>query len=385
VKVIISTSAKFHAFHLARELDKRGMLFKIFTGYPFFKLKEEGINKSKITSMFFPYAVFRILRKNSFVMKFLPIRFWYKQVFDYISSIFINNCDVFVGWSSSSLYSIKRAKKRGIVTILERGSAHIEYQNDILCEEYLKYGIQMHPIERKIIEKELKEYIEADYIMVPSSFARSSFIERGVDKDKLIVVPYGVDTNRFKKIEKEDDIFRIIYVGSISIQKGIPYLLKAVSELNRKDIELILVGKVQHEMKKILDEYRGVYKFVGRISQKELYKYYSNGSVFVQPSIHDGFSMVIIEAMSCGLPVIITKNTCGEDIVSNGKEGFVVNIRSSEEIKKKIIYMYNNPEERNIMGDAARNTSSKITWSKYGESIEDVYKKIILGKNNGGK
>ena len=77
-----------------------------------------------------------------------------------------------------------------MVTILERGSTHILFQNMILKEEYKKFGkeFSIHPA---VIKKELQEYKEADYISVPSFFVRDSFTAQGIQEEKLLVNPFG--------------------------------------------------------------------------------------------------------------------------------------------------------------------------------------------------
>jgi glycosyltransferase involved in cell wall biosynthesis len=119
----------------------------------------------------------------------------------------------------------------GMITILDHGSSHIEYQRDILKEEYEILGIKPKPYylpHPKIVEKELKEYEEADYICLPSSFAKRTFLEKGIPENKILHIPYGVDLSNFKQIPKNDNIFRIIFVGSLSIRKGVYYLLKLI-------------------------------------------------------------------------------------------------------------------------------------------------------------
>jgi len=125
------------------------------------------------------------------------------------------------------------------------------------------------------VKKELQEYEEADYISVPSLFAKGTFLEESVLEEKLIHVPYGVHLDEFIQIPEEDNISRIVYAGSIALWKGVHYLLQAYSELKFPSLELFLVGGLNEDIKPFMRMYERNYRWVGHVPQKHLYKYYS--------------------------------------------------------------------------------------------------------------
>ena len=129
---------------------------------------------------------------------------------------------------------------------MERGSTHILFQNEILKEEYDLLGLKPNLPSSHIIEVEQEEYKIADHIMVPSEFAKNTFIKKGFDGSKISKVPYGVNLSLFKSKKKiKDTKFRIIYTGMLSVRKGVIYLLEAFSELNLKNAELVLIGSMK--------------------------------------------------------------------------------------------------------------------------------------------
>ena len=380
MKITISTGGKFHAFHLARQLENRGFLQRIITGYPKLKLRNEGIGSNQIKSFPIPFLFEHVLSKVKFLKKRIPINYIYKVVYDTLASRHVNDCDILIGWSGNCLKSIVKAKNNGAIVVVDRGAAHIQFQDEILREEYNKYGVEIKPIDKLIIRRELLEYDLADYIMVPSHFVKRSFVEKGINENKVLVCPYGVDISRFKKVRKEDSTFRIIFAGAISFQKGVQYLLNAVSELDIENFELVLIGRIENkEMKNLIKNSKNC-RFVGRIAQDELYWHYSQGSVFVQPSIQDGFAMTIIEAMACGLPIISTVNVGGSDIVEDDKNGYIINIRDVKAIKDKILKLYNNREMLNRMSENAMKTAKIYTWNRYGEIITKIYSDVYNEK-----
>jgi len=379
MKITISVGGRFHAFNLAQQLFKRGHLQKLITSYPKFEVAKYGIPKEKIKSIIIKEIIERGWRKLPYFLRniYNP-QYLIHEIFDKSASKKIEKTDIFVGWASFALNSFKKAKKIGMLTVLDEGSSHILYRRDIVKEECEKFGIKPELPHPKLVEKELREYEEADYITVSSLFARRTFLEKGIPENKIIHVPYGVDLSDFKQISKNDNVFRVIFSGGMSLRKGVHYLLQAFSELNLPNSELLLIGAFNDEIKPFFKKYEGKYKWLGHIPQKELYKYYSQGSVFVLNSIEDGFGMVIIQAMACALPVIATTNTGGEDIIRDGIDGFIIPIRNNNSLKEKLLYFYQNPAICQQMGQSAKKrVSSGFTWDGYGNKIIKAYEHAL--------
>jgi len=235
MRVVVSVNGRFHGFDLAAQLYKRGHLDRLITSYPKYKVKEWGIPSEYIVSFLSVEIMKRAwARSNRFLSNSWDATHWMQSYFDRKASGNIqDDTDIFTGWSSSSLLSIKIAKAKGILTVLERGSTHIEYQRDILVEEYERYGQSIPRLPtQSVVERELEEYQLSDYISMPSQFARNTFLNRGFSADKLIVVPYGVDLSNFCQLPKKDNTFRLIFAGGMSLRKGVHYLLQAFAELD---------------------------------------------------------------------------------------------------------------------------------------------------------
>ena len=249
---------------------------------------------------------------------------------------------------------------------------------EILQEEYGILGIKKKVLDPRLEDLCIREYSSADYISIPSSFAMKSFLAKGTPSDKLLVTPFGVDFAEFRRIPKEDKLFRVIFVGNGSIRKGLHYLLRAVSGLKLRNFETWVISGISEEMKPYMARYKDCYRYLGTVSFYKLYQYYSQGSVFVLPSIEEGMALVLLQAMACGLPVICTPNTGGEDIIRNAVEGFIVPIRNPQAIREKILYLYEHPEALGEMAEAAyRRAHNDFSWQQYGQRMILNYKKII--------
>jgi glycosyltransferase involved in cell wall biosynthesis len=266
----------------------------------------------------------------------------------------------------------------GAKAVLERGSGHIKHQRDLLRAEAERVGTNVNLPTPKVIEKEIREYEQAEYIVIPSHFAERSFLKHGIDSSKLIRVPYGVDLEEFPQEEKADDTFRVVYAGRMSLRKGVHYLLAAFSELSLPDSELLLLGSKQPEIVPFFEKYEGQFCYLGHKPQDQLYQYYSQGSVFVLNSIEDGFGMVIPQAMACGLPAICTEHTGGPDIVRDGTDGFIIPAQDTEKLKEKLLWCYENREDCKAMGEAARERVEKrFKWKNYGDRVVSKYEEVI--------
>jgi len=377
MKVNISVFGRFHAFNLAQQLKKYNVLNKLITTYPKFKVKKWDLKDKDIETELLLEVLRRYSQKIPLIDNELLVNFG-KKIHAKNNIKYLKECDIFVGWSGASLETIVEAKKQDKISIVVRGSSHYNYQMDILKEEYSLINKEFNP---NILhwQRELLEYELADYIQVNSSFVKRTFIEQGIPEEKIIMINTGVDLKEFQQTQKDDNIFRIIFAGRGSLRKGYHYLLEAVYELNL-DLEVWHLGSIDEEIQPFLDKYK-TEKWIlkGHKPQKELYKYYSQGSVFVLPSLEEGLAMVQAQAMACGLPLICTTNTGGEDFISkDGKEGFVVPIRDVEALKEKILYLYENQDIAKEMGQNAKQTISiGYTWDDYGNKIVEKYKKIM--------
>jgi glycosyltransferase involved in cell wall biosynthesis len=387
MNITVSVFGRFHAFYLAHQLQKHGHLQRLITSYPKFEVRKYGITDSKTCSLLTYELVRRgLTRVPSWIKPDMDLRFWLSERFDHAACSHIpKGTELFIGWSSFSEEGLLRARGLGAVTILERGSSHIEYQRDILHQEYSKYGLEACLPHPQIVEKEKREYAIADYIEVPSTFAYQSFVEKGIDEKKLIRGFRGVDLSNFHKLPKQDNVFRVVFAGAMVLRKGVHYLLQAFVELNLPNSELWLLGGKKPEIESFFRKYDGYFRYFGAVPQAKLHEYYSQCSVFVICSIEEGLAMVQPQAMACGLPLICTTNTGGEDLIEDGKEGFIVPIRDVDALKERILRLYDQKDLCHKMGQAAyRKVRSGLTWDDYGDFIVQQHQDIISkrGGNN---
>ena len=390
MNVTILGKGRFHLFDLARELQARGHLRRLITSYPAFEAVKFGVERRHVKSLVFYEVVDRLWRYvPASIRSAINTQYVFAQSLGKHAARHIpEDTDVLVAGSSFALHAIRRARALGVkVVIVEHGSSHIVYQRDILEEEYRRFGMEVIVTHPRVVDKEIEEYAEADFIAIPSSFVRRSFIEKGVPEEKLLHIPYGVNLDNFYPADRETDTFRVIHCGTLSLRKGVQYLVQAFAELGLKDAELWLVGSLTDEVRPILRKYAAHRNIVhmGPFPQRELVKYYNRCSVFCLASVEEGLAMVIPQAMACGLPVVCTTNTGGEDVVRHGQDGFVIPIRDVQAIKEKLILLYQNRELCREMGRSARErVNAGFSWSDYGERAVAAYRYALNTSRGAG-
>lgn len=238
-----------------------------------------------------------------------------------------------------------------------------------LCPEFAD-TLQLAQIEAFALNSS-REPHAADRIVAGSDFVRSTLIDNGVDPSKITVVPYGADTLCFRPPppRRHARIVRVLFVGQLGQRKGIKYLLEAVKRLDRRDLELVVVGDPVGGTSGLM-RYRGLFTHVTGVAHAEVHRWYQSADMFVLPSLFEGSARVTYEALASGLPVITTANS--GSVVRDGIDGFIVPIRDVDALAAKIAGLADDRTLREQMGRNARARAEQFTWARYRRSIAAV-------------
>ncbi len=301
---------------------------------------------------------------------------WDKYLFDYYTSRHLPDCDIFSGLSSSALLTGAKAKQAGAKYVCDRGSTHIRFQDRILREEYDRVGIAFAGIDPRIVEREEAEYALCDLVTVPSDFVHRSFMVEGMAASRIEVVPYGVDVQGFRPVaEPERSTFDVLFVGALSVRKGVGYLLEAFEKLEHANKRLHLVGGLTAELRERVRNFasrRDDVHLFGHVRQGELPFHMSRAHVLVMPSVEEGLALV--QAMACGCPVIATVNSGAENLFVHNVEGFIVPPRDPDAIAGYLQKLANDRDLRDRMAAAALAKVKTLGgWDAYGERIYRVF------------
>jgi glycosyltransferase involved in cell wall biosynthesis len=373
-RVVVVSGEKFHAYHLARGAHRAGWLRRFVT--TIFDRREPGVPPERVVEIPLAAHAARLIRRlplpGAQVWAYLVGDNW----FDRSARRYAGDADIYHAFNHHALHGMRAAKSAGAVSVVERASAHPVVQDALLREEFARFGLRYPAANRWIVAKHLREYAETDWIVVPSEFVYRTMVAGGVPASKLRLLPLGVDTERFRPADGHDGVFRVLFVGAISLQKGLPYLLEGfrLAGLPRGRSELVLVGAPAPDAGAFLPRYEGLYRHVPFTTHENLAALYQSASVFVLPSLQDGFGMVAYEAAACGVPVIVSENVGAS--VPDGEGGFVVPIRDAEAIADKLAYLYAHEAIRRRMGTAAREHVSRRTWAGYHQELIRHYREI---------
>lgn len=244
---------------------------------------------------------------------------------------------------------------------------------------------------------------KADLIVAISSEIKDQLLGAGVKPEKIRLLPNGIDTNKFcpvsdsqkkslrSRLSISDDTVLFIFVGRIVKSKGIPVLIRAWNEIYKKypGVKLLLVGSgsysfdnYEHEVKKFIEDnsLRESVLMVDEVDDVD--RYLKASDVFVFPSEYEGFPLATMEAMACGLPVIMT-NVGGSQLIDSYRNGIVIERNSREELQKAIEWILNHPSDMLKMGMNARNTISSYSMDNLADKYISMSKSLVDQRDNG--
>ena len=251
-----------------------------------------------------------------------------QNLFESFAKKRVGRSSVFWGWNGHNLTAFEAAKSAGQRIVCERGSTHAAWASRRLSTVYKDLGwgdtkSEIHPRDLRAA----KEYELAGKIVVPSRFVRDTFLEEGISEDRLHMNPYGVDVDRWSKIQgskRSDGPLVFVYTASITPRKGAHILLRAWEKAALRDSELWLCGGVHMPIKELGLPVCDNVKILGFMQHDKLEEIYNRASIYVLPSFEEGMARSGLEAMAAGLPLIITEETGLTDVMTPGRHGWVV-------------------------------------------------------------
>jgi glycosyltransferase involved in cell wall biosynthesis len=285
-------------------------------------------------------------------------------------------------------YAAQQKTKRNIATVADVYSAHSAHVLDFLKPEYEKFNLNINESYFAIaLERDHRFLNYETNIITTSSYVRDSFADFSFGKN-IYIAEYGFLGNKdvinnynhglIKQESSNSSTLKLIYVGTISVEKGVHYLLEAIKKLNFSFVQLDLIGSVKSGQEKVFRTFlnkKGI-NFLGHKSNSEVKSILPNYSVLIQPSLSDAYSISVVEALEHALPVIVTENTGIKDSIVKYETGEVVTTANSEAIVSSIEKMLK--KEYRVM--LAQNIQKFIRADleyPYPLKVLDIYKNIL--------
>jgi len=350
---------------IARGIDNVGNDFDL----------DSGENYNWITEVVRQFAslTLRVLGKLNFKNQQQLLLF---RLFDYLSlsiierNNLVNNESVLIVRNGMSYKSLVYAKSRGARSIVHNQWCHPTTQFSDLKKGYLSQKIGFTPFSASRGELQIRDYSVANMQWSISSLVSSSLKNNGISNDNILQSPLGVDVEKFKAvnlIEKKNKFFQILFVGNVNIEKGVHILLKALDITGITGIRVVFNGNIANYFIPIFNKLliplkRRNIEVV--LNPGDPILNYQESSLFVLPSIHESFGLVVLEAMASGLPVIVSDKVGAKDCVNENNNALIFTSSDVKQLAECISYFYENPEICKKFGLESSKIAKDYTWDK---------------------
>ena len=299
------------------------------------------------------------------------------QALDHKVSLALSNhsSQILHAYEDGCSSSFARAKQQGIQCSYELPIAHWATARRLLAEEAERHP-EWEPTlestrepEEKLCQKE-EELRLADRISCPSQFVLDSIPLEIRQKTLCQVSPFGSPPCEPVDFERstQSDTLRLLFVGSMSQRKGLADLFDAMELLNGEPISLTILGQPSMPMEFYRKQF-SEFAYFPPCPNSKVREIMKTHDALVLPSIVEGRALVQQEALSCGLPIIVTPNAGGKDLVDEGITGHLIPIRSPEKIATAIRTLI--AERKNIdeIRKLCQKKAKQFTWVSYAQNI----------------
>jgi glycosyltransferase involved in cell wall biosynthesis len=287
------------------------------------------------------------------------------------------NSQILHAYEDGCSSSFARAKELGIQCSYELPIAHWATVRRLLAEEAERYP-EWEPTlestrepEEKLCRKE-EELRLADRITCPSQFVMDSIPLEIRQKTPCQISPFGTPPHKpvgFERFRKNDNL-KLLFVGSMSQRKGLADLFEAMKLLNGEPVSLSILGQPSMPMEFYLKRL-AEFAYFPPCPNSKVREIMKEHDALVLPSIVEGRALVQQEALSCGIPIIVTPNAGSEDLVEDGKTGYLIPIRSPKKIAEAIRAMIENKNHKEEIRKLCQIKAKQYSWSSYAQRIID--------------
>lgn len=291
-----------------------------------------------------------------------------------------NNVDAVICFDSNCtvLFDILKRKAPHIKRIMDVSIANRLYMKEQFIEDIERSGQDEIREEQKYLWNENNckrfeaEIRDSQFFIVASNIVKDSLKFSGVKETQIGVVPYGVDLTKFTFVNKDvlKKPLKLIYVGQVTYRKGIHHLLKVMETFSKEDVILKIAGGYSKDSK-LYQKYKNMpnIEFLGFVTRDRLAKEYQSADVFVFPTLGEGYGLVVLEAMSCGVPVISSDHAGGNDAITPYEDGLVFKAGDDDELRKSIQWFIDHPDRLPELSRNAHIKSLSFSWEKYYSNV----------------
>lgn len=291
-----------------------------------------------------------------------------KMAFDRAVARSLPPADVVLGIYGSAALTLRAARDRGALTVLNFVNSHPAEHNRFLRELASLHGESHEFMPDRVVQRVERELSLADLVLAPSRFVANQLLERGLPRTRVAVIPYGVDLEAFSPdMDRPANAqIRCLYVGQISHRKGIPVLLRAAGQL--PEMQFLLTGPVVTQS--LLDDLPPNVRWMRPVSHAGIAALMRKGDIFALPSVEDAYPLAVLEAMASGMPVVVTDHVGTSEMIEDGVSGFIVPAGDSIALSDRLRRLADDSELRVRMGAAGRShLANGQSWGHYANRV----------------
>ena len=280
--------------------------------------------------------------------------------------------------------TFEAARDLGLRRIYDLPIAYWETAQKLLREEVARspdwaFSLAGASDSEEKLARKARELEAADLIVCPSNFVLESLPDHARRNQSTVVAPFGSPAVRSEiAISKETKSgpLRVLFAGGMTQRKGLADVFAAMRLLKSKNVELVVMGSPLRELAWYQQQYPD-FRYEPPRPHEEVLELMRSCDALLLPSIVEGRALVQQEAMSCGLPIIVTKNAGGDDLVVEGQTGFLVPIRAPEAIADRLDWLLAHRSELNGMRIAAQSKAAEFTWTSYGDQVVAAIRRLL--------
>lgn len=290
--------------------------------------------------------------------------------------------DAVICREDAALRTFQRACERKVLRIYDLPTAHYELTRRLMSDEiecFPELEADLAPsieyAENRILHKD-RELDLADWILCPSHFVKRSLLSGGYSEKSIHVLPFACEPRWLEcSSRKRGNV--VLAVGQISVRKGVHRLLKVWKEIGAyRTHTLRLIGDMRLPSEYI-SKYKGCYEHMHPLPRKELIHQYAAAKMFVSNPMSEGMSIVITEALSAGTPVVASRNSGAEEIITDNEEGVLVEYGDDDALAESIERLLMSPNLLSTMSEKAKDKARVHTWDGYSQKFIEWLEAVV--------
>lgn len=293
------------------------------------------------------------------------------------------------GYETECLETFRRARERGMTAFYDLPSPEHEFVENLIQEEIEAFPELNTPDRRYLRERQAErterrreEFALANLALANSNFTRDTWVQAGMPKEKIAVLPYGApapDISGADGGSRGAGPLRLLWAGTFSIRKGAHLLVDAwrrSATAGSMQLDVFGTLALPHEMLARLPD---SVRLHGPVPHAVVIDAYRAADALVFPTLCDGFGLVVNEALSRGLPVITTHRAGASDLITHNHDGLLIEHGSVESIEAALAWCIAHRDTLRDMRAAALETAAKWQWSDYRQRLVEIIKPVLSG------